>query len=77
MSRIKWKPVGLQEKQHGGIPSSAADRGTKSGHRGIRSIILGEPDSHEVPAFEEEIDALVYALYQLTAAEIELIKENR
>ena len=40
-------------------------------------LILGEPDSHEVPAFEEEIDALVYALYQLTAAEIELIKENR
>ena len=40
-------------------------------------LILDEPDSDEVPAFEEEIDALVYALYQLTAAEIELIKENR
>ena len=40
-------------------------------------LILGEPDSHEVPAFEEEIDALVYQLYGLTDAEIALIEENR
>ncbi len=40
-------------------------------------LILDEPDSHEVPAFEEEIDALVYALYGLTDAEIALIEENR
>ena len=39
--------------------------------------ILGEPDSHEVPAFEEEIDALVYQLYGLTDAEIALIEGNR
>ncbi len=40
-------------------------------------LILDEPDSHEVPALEEEIDALVYALYGLTEAERELIEENR
>ena len=38
--------------------------------------ILEEPDSREVPAFEEEIDALVYQLYGLTDAEIALIKGN-
>lgn len=38
--------------------------------------ILDEPESDEVPAFEEEIDALVYQLYGLTDAEIALIKEN-
>ena len=40
-------------------------------------LILDEPDSHEVPALEEEIDALVYQLYGLTDAEIALIEENR
>ena len=39
--------------------------------------ILDEPDSHEVPALEEKIDTLVYALYGLTDAEIALIEENR
>lgn len=38
--------------------------------------ILDEPDSDEVPAFQEEIDALVYQLYGLTDAEIALIKGN-
>ena len=77
MSRTKWKPVGLQEKQHGGIPSSASDRGTKSGLTEFVQLILDEPDSDEVPAFEEEIDALVYQLYGLTDAEIALIEGNR
>jgi len=39
-------------------------------------LILDEPDSHEVPAFEEEIDALVYELYGLSPAEIALIEGN-
>ena len=38
--------------------------------------ILDNPDSHEVPAIEEEIDAWVYNLYGLTPAEIELIEET-
>ena len=40
-------------------------------------LILDEPDSREVPALEEEIDALVYNLYGLTPAEIALIEETR
>ena len=39
--------------------------------------ILDEPNSDEVPAFEEEIDALVYQLYGLTDTEIALIEGNR
>ena len=39
--------------------------------------ILDEPDSHEVPALEEKIDALVYQLYGLTDAEIAFIEGNR
>ena len=39
--------------------------------------ILDKPDSHEVPAFEEEIDALVYELYGLSSAESALIDESR
>ena len=39
--------------------------------------ILDEPHSDEVPALEEKIDTLVYALYGLTDAEIALIEENR
>ena len=39
-------------------------------------LILEDPDSHEVSALEAEIDALVYALYGLTDAEIALIKGN-
>ena len=39
-------------------------------------LILDAPDSHEVSAHEEEIDALVYNLYRLTPAEIVLIEEN-
>ena len=38
--------------------------------------ILDDPDSHEVPAIEEEIDAWVYNLYRLTPAEIALIEET-
>ena len=40
-------------------------------------LILDEPNSDEVRAFEEEIDALVYQLYGLTDAEIALIEGNR
>ena len=39
-------------------------------------LILDEPDSHEVPIHEDEIDALVYNLYGLTDAEIALIEGN-
>ena len=39
-------------------------------------LIFDEPDSREVPAHEEEIDALVYNLYRLTPAEIALIEGN-
>ena len=38
--------------------------------------ILDAPDSHEVPALEEKIDARVYELYELTDAEIALIEGN-
>ncbi len=38
-------------------------------------LILDEPNSSEVPALEEKIDALVYALYGLTDSEVKLIEE--
>ena len=37
-------------------------------------LILDEPDSREVPALEEEIDALVYELYGLSPAESAFIE---
>ncbi|MDE0467559.1 MAG: hypothetical protein OYL97_10920 [Candidatus Poribacteria bacterium] len=38
--------------------------------------ILKDPDSLEVPDIEQEIDQLVYKLYELTPAEIALIEEE-
>ena len=38
--------------------------------------ILADPQSDRVPEIEREIDALVYQLYGLTDAEIELIKQT-
>ena len=38
--------------------------------------ILANPESDKVPDIEQEIDALVYRLYGLTGAEIELIKQT-
>ena len=38
--------------------------------------ILAYPESDKVRAIEQEIDALVYQLYGLTNAEIELIKQT-
>ncbi len=49
----------------------------KAALAGYVQLILDEPNSSEVPALEEEIDALVYALYRLTEAERALIEEHR
>ena len=38
--------------------------------------ILVDPTSNDVPAIEQEIDQLVYKLYELTSAEIALIEEE-
>ncbi len=38
--------------------------------------ILADPDSPDVPQFEAEIDRLVYALYDLTDAEISVVEGN-
>ena len=69
---LYFTKVNMQE-----VPIADRTEAQKTALTEFVQLILDEPDSHEVPAFEEEIDALVYALYQLTAAEIELIKENR
>ena len=37
--------------------------------------ILANPDSAEVPRLEAEINKLVYDLYGLTPAEIEIVEE--
>jgi hypothetical protein len=38
--------------------------------------ILGTPNSPAVSALEEEINMLVYDLYELTSAEIDLIEKG-
>ncbi|HYT45405.1 MAG TPA: hypothetical protein VEP90_23960, partial [Methylomirabilota bacterium] len=40
----------------------------------VRTII-SDPDSHEVPRLEDEIDKLVYALYGLSLEEVEVIEK--
>ena len=39
-------------------------------------LILDDPDSPDAPALEEEVDKLVYDLYELTPAEITLIEKE-
>ena len=42
----------------------------------IVELILDDPDSPDAPALEEEVDKLVYDLYELTPAEITLIEKE-
>ena len=37
-------------------------------------VILSDPDSHDVPRLEGEINDLVYNLYNLTAAETKIVE---
>ena len=58
------------------VPVADRTEAQKSALAEYVQLILDEPDSHEVLAHEEEIDALVYNLYRLTPAETALIEET-
>ena len=50
--------------------------GQKAALTDLVEQILADPESDEVREIEREIDELVYQLYGLTDAEIELIKQT-
>ncbi len=66
-----------QKSQLLSFPVAERTEAQKAALAAYVQLILDEPDSREVPALEEEIDALVYALYRLTEAERALIEEHR
>ena len=65
-----------QEYRLSSVPVADRTEEQKAAIAEYVQLILDEPDSHEVPALEEEIDAWVYNLYRLTPAEIALIEGN-
>ena len=79
-AQSEWTTGGTRPEFKRGImevfPVAKRTEEQKSAIAEYVQLILDEPDSHEVPALEEEINALVYALYGLTDAEIALIEGN-
>ena len=58
------------------VPIANRTAAQKAELTGLVEQILVDPQSDAVRAIEREIDALVYQLYGLTDAEIELIKRT-
>ena len=58
------------------VPIANRTAAQKAELTGLVEQILVDPQSDAVRAIEREIDALVYQLYGLTDAEIELIKQT-
>ena len=58
------------------VPIAARTEEQKVNLSQLVQQILAAPDSAAVPDFEKKIDVLVYKLYELTDAEIELINER-
>ena len=79
-AQSEWTTDGTRLEFKRGImevfPVAKRTEAQKSALAEYVQLILDEPDSREVPALEEEIDALVYALYGLRDDEIELIEGN-
>ena len=79
-AQAEWTTGGTRPEFKRGImevfPVAKRTEEQKSAIAEYVQLILDEPDSHEVSALEEEINASVYALYGLTDAEIALIEGN-
>jgi hypothetical protein len=58
------------------LPIPALPDGQKTPITALVQTILASPDSPDVPRLEAEIDRLVYDLYGLTQAEIEVVKNS-
>ena len=68
--------LNLSKKNMKNVPIAARTSEQKSELSNLVQQILDAPDSPNVPSLEEEINMLVYDLYELTAAEIALIEEE-
>ena len=81
----EWYVQNRYEKKGGGrlnknklkdFPVPDIIRKQKTAFTKIVEQILENPDKPDVPSLEEEINQLVYKLYELTSAEIKLIEEE-
>lgn len=73
-----WAGGGLRLKtiymQH--VPIADRTPAQKAELSGLVAQILEDPEGENVPSLENQIDALVYQLYGLSEAEIDLIKQT-
>ena len=60
----------------GQLPITLLDDSQKSPIVSLVEKILADPDSHEVPELEKQIDTLVYELYGLTEKEITIVEDS-
>ena len=72
----KWSKLGITKKDMKKVPIADRPVEQKVELSNLVQQILDTPDSPKVPDIEQEIDALVYDLYELTTAEIALIEEE-
>ena len=72
----KPKKLGLNKSKMKKAPIAQRTDELKAVLSNLVQQILDTPDSLKVPDIEQEIDALVYDLYELTTAEIALIEEE-
>lgn len=69
--RLRFKKTYMEK-----VPIADQNEEQKTKLTGLVEQILADPESDEVRELERKIDALVYQLYGLTNAEIELIKQT-
>ena len=69
-------PIEFKQSNMASFPVAAKTIEHKANLSDLVQQILNDPDSPKVSDLEEEIDKLVYELYELTAAEIALIEEE-
>ena len=72
----KIKQLFFAKKNMVKAPIAARTKEQKAALSSLVQQILNNPDSPKVPNIEKKIDALVYKLYDLSAAEIALIEEE-
>lgn len=72
----KFKHLRLTKQNMKKIPMVPRTESQKAELSGLVQQILNDPYNFEVPNIDQEIDALVYDLYELTPAEIALIEKG-
>ena len=75
-ARKKFKVLAFPKKNVEKTPIAQREEKQKKELQDLVRQILKDPDSPKVPDIEREIDQLVYKLYDLTPAEIDLIEEE-